>query len=162
MSEARSESAPTKKPLSVIKFIEFALSITCTVLHYYSFRDGDMVTGFLATGTFCGYVVILTTIMTGETERKEKIYSIYIENIFRISHKDSATQTNGSFLQLTWMCSVCYIWCFHYRCMGGRLSNTDQRPGHLKRGICHYEWRCIFYGRNIQVQNKVNKLIVNS
>ncbi|XP_058811336.1 uncharacterized protein LOC131676233 [Topomyia yanbarensis] len=41
------------------------LATTCTVLHYYSFDDGDLVTGFLATGTFCGFIVILTTVMIG-------------------------------------------------------------------------------------------------
>ncbi|XP_052871737.1 uncharacterized protein LOC131213212 [Anopheles bellator] len=61
-SEPRGYNRP---PLSVIKFLELSLAITCTVLHYYSFDDGDLVTGFLATGTFCGFIVILTTIMAG-------------------------------------------------------------------------------------------------
>uniref|UniRef100_A0A182JEN2 Uncharacterized protein n=1 Tax=Anopheles atroparvus TaxID=41427 RepID=A0A182JEN2_ANOAO len=52
-------------PLSVIKFLELCLAVACTTLHYYSFDDGDLVTGFLATGTFCGFIVILTTIMAG-------------------------------------------------------------------------------------------------
>lgn len=36
--------------------------MACVVLHYYSFNDGDLVTGFLATGTFCGFVVILAAV----------------------------------------------------------------------------------------------------
>ncbi|XP_058127354.1 uncharacterized protein LOC131291246 [Anopheles ziemanni] len=52
-------------PLSVIKFLELCLAVACTTLHYYSFDDGDLVTGFLATGTFCGFIVILSTIMAG-------------------------------------------------------------------------------------------------
>nr|XP_029720579.1 uncharacterized protein LOC115262319 [Aedes albopictus] len=58
-------TSPGRPPLSIIKFLELCLAIACTVLHYYSFDDGDLVTGFLATGTFCGYIVILTTIMVG-------------------------------------------------------------------------------------------------
>uniref|UniRef100_A0A182Y548 Uncharacterized protein n=1 Tax=Anopheles stephensi TaxID=30069 RepID=A0A182Y548_ANOST len=54
-----------RPPLSIIKFLELSLAITCTTLHYYSFDDGDLVTGFLATGTFCGFIVILFTIMAG-------------------------------------------------------------------------------------------------
>uniref|UniRef100_A0A182UE88 MARVEL domain-containing protein n=1 Tax=Anopheles melas TaxID=34690 RepID=A0A182UE88_9DIPT len=42
-----------------------SLAVTCTTLHYYSFDDGDLVTGFLATGTFCGFIVILFTVMAG-------------------------------------------------------------------------------------------------
>ncbi|XP_001866470.2 uncharacterized protein LOC6049759 [Culex quinquefasciatus] len=55
----------SKPPMSIIKFLELCLTIACTVLHYYSFDDGDLVTGFLSTGTFCGYIVILTTVMVG-------------------------------------------------------------------------------------------------
>ncbi|XP_050099123.1 uncharacterized protein LOC126579659 [Anopheles aquasalis] len=57
--------AGNRPPLSIIKFLELSLAITCTALHYYSFDDGDLVTGFLATGTFCGFIVILITIMAG-------------------------------------------------------------------------------------------------
>ncbi|XP_055551357.1 uncharacterized protein LOC129733841 [Wyeomyia smithii] len=55
----------SKPPLSIIKFLELCLATTCTVLHYYSFDDGDLVTGFISTGTFCGYIVILITVMIG-------------------------------------------------------------------------------------------------
>ncbi|XP_058448514.1 uncharacterized protein LOC131428528 [Malaya genurostris] len=55
----------SKPPLSIIKFLELCLATTCTVLHYYSFDDGDLVTGFVATGSFCGYIVILSTVMVG-------------------------------------------------------------------------------------------------
>ncbi|XP_055611632.1 uncharacterized protein LOC129758196 [Uranotaenia lowii] len=58
-------NSSSKPPLSIIKFLELCLAATCTVLHYYSFDDGDLVTGFLSTGTFCGYIVILTTVMVG-------------------------------------------------------------------------------------------------
>ncbi|XP_049283569.1 uncharacterized protein LOC125763905 [Anopheles funestus] len=54
-----------RPPLSIIKFLELSLAVTCTTLHYYSFNDGDLVTGFLATGTFCGFIVILFTVMAG-------------------------------------------------------------------------------------------------
>uniref|UniRef100_A0A182MKX9 MARVEL domain-containing protein n=1 Tax=Anopheles culicifacies TaxID=139723 RepID=A0A182MKX9_9DIPT len=69
-----------RPPLSIIKFLELvmfassvmalntvrkSLAIACTTLHYYSFDDGDLVTGFLATGTFCGFIVILFTVMAG-------------------------------------------------------------------------------------------------
>ncbi|XP_065092535.1 uncharacterized protein LOC135713355 [Ochlerotatus camptorhynchus] len=58
-------SSSGKPPMSIIKFLELCLATACTVLHYYSFDDGDLITGFLATGTFCGYIVILTTVMVG-------------------------------------------------------------------------------------------------
>lgn len=42
------------------------LSITCTVLHYYSFDDGELVTAFVATGTFTGYIIVLIAIFASE------------------------------------------------------------------------------------------------
>lgn len=45
--------------VSKIQYFFQALTLTCLVLHYYSFNDGDVVTTFLSTGTFCGFVVIL-------------------------------------------------------------------------------------------------------
>lgn len=47
-------------------FFSQCLSIVCCYLHFYSFDDGDLMTGFIATGTFCGYVIILIAIMAGE------------------------------------------------------------------------------------------------
>lgn len=38
------------------------LCSACLFFHYYSFDDSDLVTCFLATGTFCGYLVILLAI----------------------------------------------------------------------------------------------------
>ncbi|XP_041775748.1 uncharacterized protein LOC121595670 isoform X1 [Anopheles merus] len=48
-----------------LRYMSDSLAVTCTTLHYYSFNDGDLVTGFLATGTFCGFIVILFTVMAG-------------------------------------------------------------------------------------------------
>lgn len=59
------ETRPKKRPLAIIKFLELVLSACCTVLHFYSFDDYDLVTGFLATGTFCGFDIILFGAMAG-------------------------------------------------------------------------------------------------
>lgn len=61
--ESRSKK---KRPLAVIKFLELCLSAACTILHFYSFDNYDLVTGFLATGTFCGFNIILFGAMAGE------------------------------------------------------------------------------------------------
>lgn len=78
-----SDNSSTKTPLSVVKFLELVrvanagrleflsallfqcLAICCCYLHFYSFSDNDLVTEFLATGTFCGYCIILTAVMAG-------------------------------------------------------------------------------------------------
>uniref|UniRef100_A0A336KV20 CSON000194 protein n=1 Tax=Culicoides sonorensis TaxID=179676 RepID=A0A336KV20_CULSO len=65
MATNESSSRKAAAPLAIIKFLEMCLSMCCTVLHYYSFDDGDLVTGFLATGTFCGFDTILFAIMAG-------------------------------------------------------------------------------------------------
>ncbi|CAD7089918.1 unnamed protein product [Hermetia illucens] len=51
--------------LSVVKFMELVFAITCLVLHYYSFYDGDIVTSFITTGTFTGFVVIIVALFGG-------------------------------------------------------------------------------------------------
>lgn len=48
-----------KKTMNCIIYHLQSLSIACLFFHYYSFDDSDLVTCFLATGTFCGYIVIL-------------------------------------------------------------------------------------------------------
>ncbi|KAG5684254.1 hypothetical protein PVAND_013490 [Polypedilum vanderplanki] len=59
------ENSVTRTPLSVVKFLELCLSICCTYFHFYSFSDDDLVTEFIATGTFCGFCIILTAVMAG-------------------------------------------------------------------------------------------------
>lgn len=44
---------------------EQSLTILCLVLHYYSFNDDDILTTFLATGTFSGFVILFITIFCG-------------------------------------------------------------------------------------------------
>lgn len=58
-----------KGPLTVIKFLELCLSAVCTFLHFYSFDDYDLVTCFLATGTFCGFDLILFATMAGKCKK---------------------------------------------------------------------------------------------
>ncbi|XP_055714015.1 protein snakeskin-like [Phlebotomus papatasi] len=65
MSPTPIEDATSHNRLSVIKFMELSLAIASTVLHYYSFNDGELVTAFLATGTFCGYIIVLIAIFAG-------------------------------------------------------------------------------------------------
>ncbi|XP_044731760.1 uncharacterized protein LOC123294705 [Chrysoperla carnea] len=46
--------------LSLIKFLELAITIVCVILHYKSFSaGGDTEVLMLITGTFCGYFIIL-------------------------------------------------------------------------------------------------------
>ncbi|XP_055913582.1 uncharacterized protein LOC129947159 isoform X1 [Eupeodes corollae] len=54
-----------KAHLNAVKFLELAFAIACLVLHFYSFNDGDIITSFLATGTFCGYILIVLGIFAG-------------------------------------------------------------------------------------------------
>ncbi|CAG9803118.1 unnamed protein product [Chironomus riparius] len=59
------ENSSTKTPLSIVKFLELCLAACCTYFHFYSFSDDDLVTEFIATGTFCGYCIILLAVMAG-------------------------------------------------------------------------------------------------
>lgn len=85
------ENASTKTPLSVVKFLELvsllrslqqmidsdvfqSLAVVCCYFHFYSFSDDDLVTEFLATGTFCGYCIILTAVMAGCNFKLNSIY----------------------------------------------------------------------------------------
>ncbi|XP_055390119.1 uncharacterized protein LOC129619065 isoform X2 [Condylostylus longicornis] len=54
-----------KSRLSVLKFMELAFSITCLTLHFYSYNDGDIMTSFLATGTFTGFILIVLGVFAG-------------------------------------------------------------------------------------------------
>uniref|UniRef100_T1GT09 MARVEL domain-containing protein n=1 Tax=Megaselia scalaris TaxID=36166 RepID=T1GT09_MEGSC len=40
-------------------------SVACLVLHFYSFNDGDIITSFLATGTFTGFILIILSVFCG-------------------------------------------------------------------------------------------------
>lgn len=60
------EAIASKNRLSVIKFMELSLSVACSVLHYYSFDDGELVTAFVATGTFSGYIIVLIGIFASK------------------------------------------------------------------------------------------------
>lgn len=83
------EHTMSKNRLSVIKFMELvsfhhflfakiefsksflvfslkSLSVACCVLHYYSFDDNELVTAFVATGTFTGFIVVLIAIFASE------------------------------------------------------------------------------------------------
>ncbi|KAF2899279.1 hypothetical protein ILUMI_06897 [Ignelater luminosus] len=44
--------------LSIIKFLELALTVACIALHYHSIT-GDHNTDFITAGAFCGFLVIL-------------------------------------------------------------------------------------------------------
>jgi len=79
----QSQNESSKTPLSVVKFLELVsesqlanldskfvpfkcLAVACCYFHFYSFSDDDLVTEFIATGTFCGYCIILTAVMAGD------------------------------------------------------------------------------------------------
>lgn len=51
--------------LSLIKFVELALTISCCVLHYKSLGETEDMTIMLVAGTFVGYAVILIGLFAG-------------------------------------------------------------------------------------------------
>ncbi|XP_023171976.1 uncharacterized protein LOC111600195 [Drosophila hydei] len=54
-----------KGRLNVVKFLELAFSVACLVLHFYSFNDRDIMTSFMATGTFTGYIIVVIGVFAG-------------------------------------------------------------------------------------------------
>ncbi|KAF5285788.1 hypothetical protein FQA39_LY04249 [Lamprigera yunnana] len=50
--------------LSIVKFLELALTVGCVALHYQS-TTGDQDTDFISAGAFCGFLVILTGVFAG-------------------------------------------------------------------------------------------------
>ncbi|XP_031632187.1 uncharacterized protein LOC116346338 [Contarinia nasturtii] len=51
--------------LSIGKFLELIITITCLVLHYKSLHESDPQTIVLSSGTFVGYTVILVGLFAG-------------------------------------------------------------------------------------------------
>ncbi|XP_055585120.1 uncharacterized protein LOC129737971 [Uranotaenia lowii] len=51
--------------LSIIKFLELALTLSCLVLHYKSLGETDELTIMLVSGTFVGYSIILIGLFAG-------------------------------------------------------------------------------------------------
>lgn len=51
--------------LSLIKFLELAVTISCCVLHYKSLRETDEMTIMLVAGTFVGFTIILIGLFAG-------------------------------------------------------------------------------------------------
>ncbi|XP_013199090.1 uncharacterized protein LOC106141999 [Amyelois transitella] len=50
--------------LSIVKFLELALTCSCVALHYHSYNsDADI--GMLVTGTFVGYLIIFAGAAAG-------------------------------------------------------------------------------------------------
>ncbi|XP_017152351.1 uncharacterized protein LOC108162231 [Drosophila miranda] len=54
-----------KGRLNVVKFLELGFAVACLVLHFYSFNDRDIMTSFLATGTFTGYIIVVIGVFAG-------------------------------------------------------------------------------------------------
>ncbi|CAG9584792.1 unnamed protein product [Danaus chrysippus] len=50
--------------LSIVKFLELALTCACVALHYHSY-NGEPDTGMLVTGTFIGYLIIFAGAAAG-------------------------------------------------------------------------------------------------
>ncbi|KAK4874573.1 hypothetical protein RN001_013933 [Aquatica leii] len=50
--------------LSIVKFLELALTVACVGLHYHSITDVHD-TDFISAGAFCGFLVILTGVFAG-------------------------------------------------------------------------------------------------
>lgn len=57
--------------LSIVKFLELALSIACVGLHYKSMGETDEMTRLLVAGTFVGYTIILVGYLLGEAVSKK-------------------------------------------------------------------------------------------
>ncbi|KAL0841404.1 hypothetical protein ABMA28_015097 [Loxostege sticticalis] len=53
-------------PTCVIKFFELCLAIGCLILHHYSYDLTDVPTLMLCSGTYIGYVVVLSGEIVGE------------------------------------------------------------------------------------------------
>lgn len=51
--------------LSLIKFLELAVTISCCVLHYKSLGETDGMTIMLVAGTFVGFTIILIGLFAG-------------------------------------------------------------------------------------------------
>lgn len=51
--------------LSIVKFLELAVTISCAVLHYKSLGETDDLTIMLVAGTFVGFSVILIGLFAG-------------------------------------------------------------------------------------------------
>ncbi|XP_045448893.1 uncharacterized protein LOC123657383 [Melitaea cinxia] len=65
--------------LSIIKFVELALTCSCVALHYHSYNaDADI--GMLVTGTFIGYLIIFAGAAAGyvmQTQAHKRIDIFY-------------------------------------------------------------------------------------
>ncbi|XP_068631989.1 uncharacterized protein [Battus philenor] len=53
-------------PTCVIKFLELILAVACLTLHHYSYDLTDISTFMLCSGTYVGYVVVLSGEIVGE------------------------------------------------------------------------------------------------
>ncbi|CAF4845920.1 unnamed protein product [Pieris macdunnoughi] len=53
-------------PTCLIKFLELSLTIACLTLHHYSYDLTDIPTLMLCSGTYVGYVVVLSGEIVGE------------------------------------------------------------------------------------------------
>ncbi|XP_050346145.1 uncharacterized protein LOC126770679 [Nymphalis io] len=65
--------------LSIIKFLELALTCSCVALHYHSY-NGDADIGMLVTGTFIGYLIIFAGAAAGyvmQTQAHKRIDIFY-------------------------------------------------------------------------------------
>lgn len=51
--------------LSIVKFLELALTLSCVGLHYKSMGETDEMTRLLVAGTFVGYTIILVGLFAG-------------------------------------------------------------------------------------------------
>ncbi|XP_037938216.1 uncharacterized protein LOC119671587 isoform X2 [Teleopsis dalmanni] len=51
--------------LDLMKAGELGFAIACLTLHFYSFNDRDIVTSFLATGTFTGFIIVVVGVFAG-------------------------------------------------------------------------------------------------
>lgn len=51
--------------LSIVKFLELAVTISCVALHYKSLGETDELTIMLVSGTFVGFSVILIGLFAG-------------------------------------------------------------------------------------------------
>ncbi|XP_053608015.1 uncharacterized protein LOC128673887 isoform X1 [Plodia interpunctella] len=54
-------------PTCLIKFMELSLTIACLTLHHYSYDLTDLPTLMLCSGTYVGFIVVLSGEIIGET-----------------------------------------------------------------------------------------------
>lgn len=134
------------------------LSICCCYFHFYSFSDDDLVTEFIATGTFCGFCIILTAVMAGKRARRRFYEREFLRKTLntkrldsRLPHEGADQQAHHALLQPPRDCFVHHIWCLHHPVVGASIPDKNPRPGDDKGRRVDHQRRDLLHGHDIHV-----------